>query len=117
MLQPVEPFQYGFFFLILLPDLLVLSLQFFILFDNVQRQFLDLLKQNRLVGAEIDAVLFHVVRRGKVQKLRRIPRAFVERMIADAAKGARVDMGKYAAAWLAEQEQSQASPGAADGAA
>src|SRR5450631_2129386 len=52
-----------------MPDLLVLSLQFFILFDNVQRQFLDLLQQNRLVGAEIDAVLFHVVRRGKVGKM------------------------------------------------
>lgn len=58
-----------------------------------------------------------IVRRGKVQKLRRIPMAFVERMIADAATGAKVDMGQYAAAWLAEQEQSQAAPGAAGGAA
>lgn len=43
-----------------------------------------------------------VVRRGRVQKTRRIPRAFVERMVADASAGAEVDMGQYAAAWLAE---------------
>jgi excisionase family DNA binding protein len=43
-----------------------------------------------------------VIRRGKVQKTRRIPRAFVDRMIADACAGAQVDMEEYAAAWLAE---------------
>jgi len=58
-----------------------------------------------------------VVRTGKVQKTRRIPRAFVERMIADAASGASVDMDAYVAAWLAEHAQSQQPPGAADGAA
>lgn len=43
-----------------------------------------------------------VVRRGRVQKTRRIPRAFVERMVADACAGAQVDMAEYATAWLAE---------------
>jgi excisionase family DNA binding protein len=43
-----------------------------------------------------------VVRRGRVQKTRRIPRAFVDRMVADAGAGAQVDMEEYAAAWLAE---------------
>ncbi len=43
-----------------------------------------------------------VVRRGRVQKTRRIPRAFVDRMVADACAGAQVDMEEYAAAWLAE---------------
>jgi excisionase family DNA binding protein len=43
-----------------------------------------------------------VVRRGRVQKTRRIPRAFVDRMVADACAGAQVDMGQYAVAWLAE---------------
>ncbi len=51
-----------------------------------------------------------VVRRGKVQKIRRIPRAFVERMIADAAAGARVDMDQHAAAWLAEHARNQQPP-------
>lgn len=44
-----------------------------------------------------------VIRRGRVQKTRRIPRAFVERMVADACAGAEVDMEQYTAAWLAEQ--------------
>ncbi len=43
-----------------------------------------------------------VIRRGRVQKTRRIPRAFVDRMVADACAGAQVDMEAYAAAWLAE---------------
>lgn len=43
-----------------------------------------------------------VVRRGRVQKIRRIPRAFVERIVADACAGAEVDLEKYTAAWLAE---------------
>jgi excisionase family DNA binding protein len=42
-----------------------------------------------------------VVRRGRVQKIRRIPRAFVDKMVADAAAGAQVDLEEYAAAWLA----------------
>jgi excisionase family DNA binding protein len=48
-----------------------------------------------------------VVRRGRVQKTRRIPRAFVDRMVADACAGAQVDMEKYAAAWLAEHALAQ----------
>lgn len=39
-----------------------------------------------------------VVRRGRVQKIRRIPRAFVDKMVADAAAGAQVDLEEYAAA-------------------
>jgi excisionase family DNA binding protein len=42
-----------------------------------------------------------IVRRGRVQKTRRIPRAFVDQMIADASAGAQVDMEEYTAAWLA----------------
>jgi hypothetical protein len=42
-----------------------------------------------------------VIRRG-VQKMRRIPRAFVDRMVADACAGAEVDLEEYAAVWLAE---------------
>jgi excisionase family DNA binding protein len=41
-----------------------------------------------------------VIRRGRVQKTRRIPRAFVDQMIADACAGAQVDMEEYATAWL-----------------
>jgi excisionase family DNA binding protein len=41
-----------------------------------------------------------IVRRGRVQKTRRIPRAFVDQMIADASAGAQVDLEEYAAAWL-----------------
>ena len=43
-----------------------------------------------------------VVRRGRVHKIRRIPRAFVDRMVADACAGAQVDMEQYAADWLAK---------------
>ena len=43
-----------------------------------------------------------VVRRGRVQKTRRIPRAFVDRIVADACAGGQVDMEEYAATWLAE---------------
>jgi excisionase family DNA binding protein len=46
-----------------------------------------------------------VVRRGRVQKIRRIPRVFVDRMVADAAAGAEVDLEQYTAAWLADQRQ------------
>jgi hypothetical protein len=44
-----------------------------------------------------------VIRRGRVQKTRRIPRAFIDRLLADACAGAEVDMEKYTAAWLDEQ--------------
>ena len=43
-----------------------------------------------------------VVRRGRVQKICRIPRALVDRIVADACAGAEVDLEEYAAAWLAE---------------
>ena len=43
-----------------------------------------------------------VIRRGRVQKIRRIPRAFVDRIVADACAGAEVDLEDYTAAWLAE---------------
>ena len=52
-----------------------------------------------------------IVRRGRVQKTRRIPRAFVDQMIADASAGAQVDMEENAAAWLAGDAH-----GAGDGA-
>jgi excisionase family DNA binding protein len=48
-----------------------------------------------------------VIRRGRVQKTRRIPRAFVDRIVADACAGAQVDMEEYAAAWLAEHTSAQ----------
>jgi excisionase family DNA binding protein len=43
-----------------------------------------------------------VIRRGRVQKIRRIPRAFVDRIVADACAGAEVDLEEHAAVWLAE---------------
>jgi excisionase family DNA binding protein len=46
-----------------------------------------------------------VIRRGRVQKIRRIPRAFVDEMIADACAGAQVDMEEYATVWLAEHAE------------
>jgi excisionase family DNA binding protein len=46
-----------------------------------------------------------VVRRGRVQKTRRIPRAFVDRMVADACAGMHIDMEEYTAAWLAEHAE------------
>lgn len=45
------------------------------------------------------------IRKGKTHKLRRIPRAFIERLVTDANAGAQVDMQAYASAWLAEREQ------------
>ena len=48
-----------------------------------------------------------VIRRGRVQKTRRIPRAFVDRIVADASGGAQVDMEEYTAAWLAEHAPAQ----------
>lgn len=44
-----------------------------------------------------------VIRRGRVQKIRRIPRAFVDRIVADACAGAEVDLERYTATWLAKQ--------------
>jgi excisionase family DNA binding protein len=46
-----------------------------------------------------------VVRRGRVQKIRRIPRAFVDKVVADAVAGTQVDLEEYAAVWLAGQRQ------------
>ena len=43
-----------------------------------------------------------VIRRGRVQKIRRIPRAFVDRIVADARAGAEVELEEYAAVWHAE---------------
>lgn len=43
-----------------------------------------------------------VIRRGRVQKIRRIPRAFVDWIVANACAGREVDLGEYTAAWLAE---------------
>ena len=43
-----------------------------------------------------------VIRRGRVQKLRRIPRTFVDRIVADACAGAEVDLAEHTATWLAE---------------
>jgi excisionase family DNA binding protein len=54
-----------------------------------------------------------VIRRGRVQKTRRIPRAFVDQMIADACTGAQVDLEEYAAAWLTGDAQT-VSPQALD---
>lgn len=51
-----------------------------------------------------------VVRRGKVQKTRRIPRVLVERIVADAIAGAQVDMEGYASAWLADHMQARGRP-------
>jgi excisionase family DNA binding protein len=56
-----------------------------------------------------------VVRRGRVQKIRRIPRAFVDKMVADAAAGAQVDLEEYAAAWLADQCQPSSAPASDQG--
>jgi excisionase family DNA binding protein len=44
-----------------------------------------------------------VIRRGRVQKIRRIPRAFIDRILADACAGTEVDMAEYTQAWLDEQ--------------
>ena len=43
-----------------------------------------------------------VIRRGRVQKIRRIARTFVDRIVADACAGAEVDLAEYTATWLAE---------------
>jgi excisionase family DNA binding protein len=41
-----------------------------------------------------------IVRRGSSQKIRRIPRAFIERLIAEVDMGAQVDLEQLTAAWL-----------------
>jgi excisionase family DNA binding protein len=79
--------------------------------DPASRPLLDLEETAELLGvsrmtvarmADEGRLPSVVVRRGRVQKTRRIPRAFVDRMVADACAGAQVDMEEYAAAWLAE---------------
>jgi excisionase family DNA binding protein len=54
-----------------------------------------------------------VIRRGRVQKIRRIPRAFVDRIVADACAGAEVDLGEYTATWLAEHALASPQAGTA----
>jgi excisionase family DNA binding protein len=57
-----------------------------------------------------------VVRRGKVQKIRRIPRAFVQSLIADASAGQHVEMTASTSAWLARHQQDPEPPDLPDGA-
>src|SRR5215831_3535933 len=54
-----------------------------------------------------------VIRRGRVQKIRRIPRAFVDQIVADACAGAEVDLEEYTAAWLAEHAPASLKAGTA----
>jgi excisionase family DNA binding protein len=54
-----------------------------------------------------------VIRRGRVQKIRRIPRAFVDRIVAGARAGAEVDLEEYTAAWLAEHARASPQAGTA----
>ncbi len=54
-----------------------------------------------------------VIRRGRVQKIRRIPRAFVDRIVADACAGAEVDLEDYTATWLAEHAVANPKAGTA----
>ena len=49
-----------------------------------------------------------VVRRGRVLTARRIPRAFVDRVVADACAGVYVDMEEYAAEWLVQHADAPA---------
>jgi excisionase family DNA binding protein len=51
-----------------------------------------------------------VIRRGRVQKTRRIPRAFVNRLVAEACAGTKVDMEEHAAAWLAQYGEAPGTP-------
>jgi len=78
----------------------------------VDRPLLDLEETAELLGvsrmtvarmADEGRLPSVVIRRGRVQKTRRIPRAFVDRMVADACAGAQVDMEEYAVGWLAER--------------
>jgi hypothetical protein len=54
-----------------------------------------------------------VIRRGRVQKIRRIPRPFVDQIVADAFAGAEVDLEEYTAAWLAEHAPASPKAGTA----
>src|SRR5215472_5159608 len=54
-----------------------------------------------------------VIHRGRVQKIRRIPRAFMDRIVADACAGAEVDLGEYTATWLAEHALASSQAGTA----
>ena len=78
---------------------------------TVDKPLLDLEETARLLGvsrmtvarmADEGQLPSVVIRRGRVQKIRRIPRAFVDRIVADACAGAEVDLEEYTAAWLAE---------------
>jgi excisionase family DNA binding protein len=55
-----------------------------------------------------------IVRRGTSQKIRRIPRAFIERLVAEADTGVQVDLEQFTAAWLDQpvRTDSRSSPGA-----
>jgi excisionase family DNA binding protein len=85
--------------------------------DHVgERPLLDLEETAQLLGvsrmtvarmADEGRLPSVIIRRGRVQKTRRIPRAFVDKMVADACAGAQVDMEEYAAAWLAEHGSAQ----------
>ncbi len=47
-----------------------------------------------------------IIRRGKVQRTRRIPRAYIERIVADAGVGMQVDLDAHTAARIAEHLRS-----------
>jgi excisionase family DNA binding protein len=51
-----------------------------------------------------------IVRRGGSQKIRRIPRAFILRLLADANAGAQVDVDQLTTAWLAEMARPEVGP-------
>jgi excisionase family DNA binding protein len=68
----------------------------------------DLLRVSRMtVTRMVDEGILPsiIIRRGRVQKIRRIPRAFVQHIVAEAIAGAQVDLEEYAAAWLAKYTQ------------
>jgi excisionase family DNA binding protein len=82
------------------------------------KRLLDLEETARLLGvsrmtvarmADEGGLPSVVIRRGRVQKIRRIPRAFVDRIVAAACAGAEVDLEEYTAAWLAEHAPDQPS--------
>jgi len=78
--------------------------------DADSRPLLDLDETAKLLGvsrmtvvrlADEGQIPSIVVRRGKVHKIRRIPRAFIEQMVSEAALGAQIDVADDAEAWLA----------------
>ena len=82
----------------------------------VDKPLLDLEETARLLGvsrmtvarmADEGRLPSVVIRRGRVQKIRRIPRAFVDRIVADACASAEVDLEESTAAWLAEHAPGQ----------